>query len=121
MNKKFGERVRHLRVRLGLKRKYVAVNSGLSEWLIARLEAGHADQGDLNPQALAALAATLNVTVSDLVAQSPDAGPGRVIAQRKASSVIQQELSFGTVDACPSCGLKFLGARCPNGHPNDNT
>jgi transcriptional regulator with XRE-family HTH domain len=121
MDKKFGQRVKNLRVRLGLKRKYVAVNCGLSEWWIARIEAGHADQGELNLQALAALAETLNVAVSDLVAPSSDTGPGRVVAQRRPSSLIQHELTFGSADACPSCGLKFLGARCPNGHPNDNT
>jgi len=121
MNREFCKRVKQLRLRLGMKRKYLAVKAGLTEWFITSLEAGHADDGDLNKQQLEALATALGVSRAELTGTLP-ARPalGQVIAERSAGYVVQESLSFES-DSCPQCGHPFQGVRCRNGHLNDNT
>lgn len=123
MNREFGKRVKQARLALGMKRKYLAVKAGLTEWFITSVEAGHADDGDLNREQLDALAAALGVSRAELISPPP-APPaiGQVVAQRTAAYVVQGVFNFGS-DPCPQpgCGQPFLGGRCSNGHLNDNT
>jgi transcriptional regulator with XRE-family HTH domain len=121
MNKGFGLRVKSLRLKLGVSHKLLAAQSGLTKMLITRLEAGYADEGELTRDQLLLLAAALNTTASELVSPPvPRAEVGRVLARRSASSFVQHELVLA-LNACPRCGLGVDGAKCPNGHPNDNT
>lgn len=74
-----GDRVKRLRARRGMSRKVLSEHSGVSERYLAQLESGKAN---VSFQVLLAIAGSMNIGLTDLLADGGDDSPDLVLAKR---------------------------------------
>ena len=105
---RLGNQLQRLRTRRGLTQEQLAVNVGLSQTFITRLELG---QYDPTLSTLVRLAKALRVSVADLLGESMSAQ-----AQKKP---IRSRLGFTTVTSDPD--LRVIHLKAPSSRPRSGS